>query len=49
MINEIEWMKPSDITTGKPGTAHQSIFIDLKDRHRGLGRDSWLLHVNAYP
>ena len=21
----------------------------LKDRHGGLGCDSWLLHVNAYP
>ena len=21
----------------------------IKDRHGGLGRDSWLLHVNAYP
>ena len=21
----------------------------FKDRHGGLGRDSWLLHVNAYP
>ena len=21
----------------------------VKDRHGGLGRDSWLLHVNVYP
>ena len=21
----------------------------IKDRHGGLGHDSWLLHVNVYP
>ena len=30
-------------------TCTQGAGCTLKDRHGGLGRDSWYLHVNVYP
>ena len=42
-----EWLTSTPVGFG--GTTIFVWFHSFKDRHGGLGRDSWLLHVNAYP